>query len=214
MKRKTDKQTEVSDFFHNDQDDEIAQRARQMDDEPVSTDTPGSEVDENISDLHAGFDSEGVYRDEFGFPVRQRKYCPGLVVGELTLLKHEPQGNSVYLRGFWRAKCSCNNEFLVHTRDLNNAIRHHDWRGSRCPACYAKLTDGRNRTRPPAPHAGKTVGRLVIDEWIPGRGWRCVCTRCEQLVFVRTSAGLGPEGLKDCSGECGGAAILPPVSAA
>lgn len=59
------------------------------------------------------------------------------------------------------------------------------------------------KARRPAPNQGKTFGRLYVSEWIPLRGWECVCLKCEGTVIVPWSSKLGMLGARECEGICG-----------
>ena len=109
-----------------------------------------------------------------------------------------------YSGGMYRLQCTaCNSEpFEMHIRAITQGLKRQSNSVFSC-GCRRQQRKPIRRPRPPAPHQGKVFGRFIVSLWVDGKGWQCLCGECGQSFFVRTSAGLGAEGLRDCKDPCG-----------
>lgn len=125
--------------------------------------------------------------------------------GFLTIVDRAEVGgiHGLISRGYYILQCDCGSPaFEMHVRAITHGLMQRSNKVFSC-GCKMQRRKKASKSRAPANHSGKTIGRIVVGEWIPEKGWECHCTECAEVLMVRTSAGLGAEGLRPCGNPCG-----------
>lgn len=122
----------------------------------------------------------------------RNKFNPTMICGKKHLLSY-----SIVYRSA-RYSCGCTVRPLPADHWLNRAPK-------------ARIPDPKPGFRPPAhDYVGATFGRLLITEYVPGIGYRAVCTGCAREELVERTIGmdyetrLGRAGRKECAGIANG----------
>ena len=113
-------------------------------------------------------------------------YLEGKVFGRLTVLEcmsPDRDSHKNYARLKWKCKCTCGKEKVVLGYNLLTGM---------CKSCGCSRFEGRRLSL-----EGKTYGSLVVQHYIPYKGWLCICSKCGKEV-IRTSHYLITHDDLDC----------------
>ena len=113
-------------------------------------------------------------------------HLEGRVFGRLTVVECLSDDRDLYknyAKLKWRCKCTCGKEKVVLGYNLLKGMSS---------SCGCARLEGRR-----LPLEGKTYGSLIVQRFIPYKGWLCTCSKCGKEV-IRTSHYLITHEWLDC----------------